>query len=123
MVEEYTSPKLTKSGIKRVQATVGALLYYSRAINNKLLVGLSVIGAQQAAATEETAAAIDQLLDHVATYPNNGITYRASDMVLAAHSDAGLNNDPKDRSCAGAHIFLSEDTPTPNWNGAVLTIS
>ena len=38
-----------------------------RAVNNKLLVALSKIGTQQAAATSDTAAAIGQLLDYVAT--------------------------------------------------------
>ena len=75
VAEEDTSPKLNNEGIKRVQAIVGALLYYSRAVHNRLLVGLSAIGSQQAAATEQTTAAIDQIIDHVATYPNDGITY------------------------------------------------
>ena len=55
-----------------------------RAVNNKLIVALSAIGAQQAAATENTAAAIEQLLDYVATYPNYGILFRKSDMILVA---------------------------------------
>ena len=59
-----------------------------RAVNNKLLVALSAIGAQKAAATEDTAEAIEQLLDYVATYPNYGILFRKSDMILAAHADA-----------------------------------
>ena len=84
---------------------------------------MSAIGAQQASATEQTAAATDQLLDHVATYPNYGITYRASDMVLVAHSDAGFNNESKACSRAGAHIFLSENDSTPKWNGDILTIA
>ena len=85
MAEEDTSPKLNNGGIKRVQAIVGALLYYDREFHNRLLVGLSAIVSQQAPANEQTAAAIDQILDHIATYPNNGITYQASDMILAAH--------------------------------------
>ena len=58
VAEEYTSPKLNNMGIKRVQGIVGALLYYARAYHNRLIVGLSAIGAQQASATEQTAAAI-----------------------------------------------------------------
>ena len=42
--EENTSPALDAAGIKRVQANVGALLYYARAVDNKLLVALSTIG-------------------------------------------------------------------------------
>ena len=89
-------------------------MYYARAFHNILLVGLSTIGAQQAVATEQTAAAIGQMLDYVATYPNDGINYRASDMILAAHSDDGFNNESKARSRAGAHIFLSENNPSPS---------
>ena len=63
MAEEDTSPKLNNDAIKRVQAIVGALFYYAQAVHNRLLVGLSAIGTQQAAATEQTAAAIDQILD------------------------------------------------------------
>ena len=44
--EEDTSPKLSNVGIKRVQGIVCALLYYTCAVYNRLLVGLSAIGAQ-----------------------------------------------------------------------------
>ena len=64
-------------------------MYMGRAVNNKLLVALRAIGAKQEAAIEDTAAAIEQLLDYVATYPNDGILFRKGDMILAAHADAG----------------------------------
>ena len=82
------SPPLNAKGIRRVQGIVGSLLYIGRAVNNKLLVGLSAIRSQQANVTKATAEAIDQLLNYIATYLNDSITYRASDMVLCAHSDA-----------------------------------
>ena len=41
---EDTSPALNAAGVTRVQQIVGALLYYGRAVNNKLLVALSAIG-------------------------------------------------------------------------------
>ena len=102
-----TSPPHNDKGIKRVQGLFGALPYVGRAFNNKLLVALSAIGSQQAAETEETADAIEQLLDFVATYPDNGIIFRKSDMILAVHADAGFLKESKARSRAGAHIFLS----------------
>ena len=122
MAEEDTILKLNNEGIKRVQAIVGALLYYARALHNRILVGLSAIGDQQASATEQTAAAINQILDHVKTYPNNRITYRSSDMILVAHLEAVFNNEFKERRRAGDHIFLSENAPTPEWNRAILMI-
>ena len=48
--EDDTTPPLDSQGKKRVQGIVGALLYYARAVDNKLLVGLSAIGSQQASA-------------------------------------------------------------------------
>ncbi len=63
------------------------------------------------------------MLDYVATYPNDGIVYRASDMILYAHSDAGFLNETNAQSRAGAHIFLSENDPFPRFNGAVLSIA
>ena len=122
-MEEDTNPPLNVAGIKRVQGIVGALLYYGRAVANKLLVALNAIGSKQAAETEKTSQAIDQLLNYVATYPNDGTIHRSRDMILAAHSDAGFNNESKGRIRAGAHILLSENVPVPKWNGLILTIT
>ena len=68
------------------------------AIDNKLLVTLNYIGTQQASATEATNEAVNQMLDYLATYPYDGIVYRASDMILVAHSDSGFHNESKGRS-------------------------
>ena len=121
--ENDTSPLLDAAGVKRIQGIVGSLLYYARAVDNKLLAALSAISARQAKATVNTEKAINQLLDYVATYPNDGITYRASSMVLAAHSDASFLTEPGSRSRAGAHIFLTDNDPIPRNNGPVMTIS
>ena len=88
-----TRPTLNDKGINIVQVIVGALLYVVRVVNNKLIVALSTIGAQQAAATEKTEAEIEQLLEYVATYPDDGIIFRKSDIILVAHADAGFINE------------------------------
>ena len=121
--EPDTSPPLDDAGVRRVQAIVGSVLWYARAVDNKLLVSLSAIGSQQASATEATNEAVTQLLDYLATYPDDGILYRASAMTLSAHADAGFLNESRARSRAGAHIFLSENEPIPIRNGAVITIA
>ena len=63
------------------------------------------------------------MIDYVATYPNDGITHRARDMVLCGHSDTAYLNNTKAHSLTGAYIFLSEDDAVPRINGPVLTIS
>ena len=92
-------------------------------MDNKLLVGLSAIGSQQAAAKQRTNEAIDQILDYCATYPSDGIIYCSSNMVLCAHPDAGFHNENKGRRKSGAYIFLSENDAMPQWNGPVLTLA
>jgi len=44
---------------QEVQGIAGALLWYTCAVDNKLLVILSAIGSQQSANTEATTAAVD----------------------------------------------------------------
>ena len=92
-------------------------------MKKKLLVRLSSIGYQQAAATYHTKEAINQILDYCATYSADGIIYHSSDIVLCAHSGAGFHNDRKGRSRAGAHILLSKNDAMPRWNGSVLTLA
>jgi hypothetical protein len=117
------SPPLSKEGVKRIQGIIVALLYYARAVDNKLLATLSTLNSQQASATEATNFAINQLLDYLATYPKDGTTYCVSNMILCAHADAGFHNESKGRSQADAHICISKNNPFPKHNGQVLSIS
>ncbi len=60
---------------------------------------------------------------NVATYLNDDIVYQASNMMLCGHADAGFLNKTNSHSRAGAHIYLSEDDPFPQFNGAILSIA
>ncbi len=94
-----------------IQEIVGSLLYYAQAVHNKLLVVLSAIAACQAKATVATEQAVNLLVDYVATYPNDGIVYHTSNMILCAHTDAGFLNKTNSSGRVGAHIYLSENNP------------
>jgi hypothetical protein len=107
--EVATAALLDDTRKHRIQEIGGSLLYYARAVDTKLLVALSAIAAGQAKATAATELAVNLLLDYVATYSNDGIVYRASDMILCARIDAGFLNESQSRSPAGAHIYLSEN--------------
>ena len=117
------SPPLDAAGIRKVQSIVGSLLFYARAVDNKLLYTVSAIGMNQASATQNTLDECNWLLDHLALYPNDGITYKASNMIACAHSDASYLSESNSRSRAGAHIFLSNDDPIPQDNGPVQSSS
>jgi hypothetical protein len=116
------SPPLSTEGVKRIQDITGTLLYYAHAGNSKLLATLSTLSSQQATATEATNVAMNQLLDYLATYPDDSTTYHASDMILCAHDDAGFHNESKGHSQAGAHIFVSKNKSFSKHNGLVLSI-
>ena len=93
-----------------------------------MLVALGTLSSQQAQATTQTAQRLTQLLNYAATHPDATIRYRASDMILYAHSDASYLSEPKARSRVGGHFFLSnkptsDEKPNPTLNGPVHTVS
>jgi hypothetical protein len=80
--DEDTSAPLPVECLLQVQKIIGSLLYYARAVDNKLLVALNAIAARQSKVTICVEQLVHILLDYMATYPNDGIVYRASDMVF-----------------------------------------
>ena len=64
-----------------------------------------------------------QFLDYAASQDEAIVTYRASDMTLAIHSDTSYLSESKARSRAGGHMFMAGSEEIPINNGAVLNIS
>jgi hypothetical protein len=103
---DSTAP-LSKECIKCIQDIVGTLLYYGHAVDPTILPAISPIVSQQAQGTEAVADACHQLLDYVATHPNAGICYLASDMILAVHTNASYLSEHNTHSRALAHFYLT----------------
>ena len=101
----------------------GVFLYYARAVDGMMLPALSAITSEQASPTENTMKKCKQFLDFAASHDDAVLTYRASDMVLAIHSDASFLHERNSRSRVGGHHFLSSNADIPPNNGAVLNIS
>ena len=121
-VEETTeSPILSNEDGKYIQAVLGTLLYYGRAVDPTILPAISSIATEQAKPTEKTREKIQQLLDYCATQEEAIITFNASKMILCIHSDAGYANEKNARSRSGGHFFLSNNDQFPPNNGAILT--
>ena len=66
-----------------------------------MLAALSAIAADQAAPTETTMARCKQFLDYVASQEDAIITYHASGMVLAGHSNTSYLSEKEAWSRAG----------------------
>ena len=117
------SEPLGKEQKKTAQQIVGTFLYYARAVDSTMLPALSAIASQQSAPTEQTWKKIEQLMDYAFCNPDAIVTYKASNMVLAIHSDASYLSESKARSRAGGHFYLSNNSQFPPNNGAVLNLS
>ena len=85
---EDQSPSLNADDKTFIQEVVGVFLYYARAVDCTMLAALGSLASQQANPTDDTMKKTKQFLDYAATHQDATITYRASDMVLAVHSDA-----------------------------------
>jgi hypothetical protein len=104
--DKDTSVPLSPKCLKCIHKVIRPLLYYAQAVDNKLLVAFNAISSQQAKAMVHTEQLVEMLLNYIATYSNKGIVYRASDMVLCTHADAGYLNETKSHSRANGWIYF-----------------
>ena len=84
---------------------------------------LSTINSEQNAPTKNTMKRLKKLLDYDASKEETIVTFNASDMVLAIHSDEYYLSGKNAHSRVGGHHFLSSDKYTPPKNGAILNLS
>jgi hypothetical protein len=75
-----------------------------------MLVALGMIAAEQANPTQKTIEKCKQFLDYAATQEDVVITYRASDMILAIHSDASYLSELRARSGVSRHFASAKMT-------------
>eukprot|EP00804_Cyclotella_cryptica_P025734 CCRYP_002928-RB/>CCRYP_002928-RB protein AED:0.35 eAED:0.38 QI:0/0/0/1/0/0/3/0/391 len=120
---EDNSALLSKADKTFIQEVIWVFLYYARAVDCTMLPALGSLATQQSAPTQNTMSKIQQFLNNAMRHPDAMITYCASNMILAVHSDASYLSEITAHSRGRGHFFLSEDDPSPHNNGAVLTLS
>jgi hypothetical protein len=116
------TPWLDKAGKKFILEVRGIFLFLAWAINGTMLTPLSALASKQSAPTEATMEKCLQFLDYAASQEDAILTYKASNMVLAIHSDASYLSEPKACSRAGGHMFMAEQEEIPTNNCAVLNL-
>jgi hypothetical protein len=85
---------------------------------------LNDIATEQTKATEKNQAAMNQLLDYLATHPDATIRYHASDMILHIHSDASYLSVFNAQSRLGGLFFLGNKSPEQDTlNGSNLNVA
>jgi hypothetical protein len=120
--QESHAPLLDDKAKRFIQQLCGKFLFLGRAVDSTLLCPISAIVSQSSKPTKDTMRQTLLLHDYLATQEDAVISYHASNMVLAVHCNASYLSEPKARSRAGGHFFLSNDTTIPPNNGAVLNI-
>jgi hypothetical protein len=78
-----------------IQQVCGKFLFLGRAVDSTLLCPISAIALQSSKSTEDKMQQTLQLLDYLATQEGTVLSYHASDMVLAVHSNASYLSKPK----------------------------
>ena len=100
------------------------VLYYARAVNLTSLPGLSGTASKQAAATKSTERRAEQMLDYLATHPDEIVRYNALDVILNIHSDALYLSEPQARSRVAGYYFLGskpKNNEPIRLNGSIFT--
>jgi hypothetical protein len=122
-VEIDDSPTLSPSQTKELQAIVGTLLYYARAVDPTLLPIANELASQQATPTTKALTAANQALSYCAGHKTNSITYHACDMILFGHVDASYLSRSHARSVAGGIFFLGDRNKPLKINGSIHVFS
>ena len=110
---------LTPAQKTEIQAIVGTILYYARAVDPTLLPIANEIASQQAAPTLAVLQAANRLLSYCAGNLNNHIVYHACDMILHLLVDASYLSRSHARSVAGGCLFLGNAHRPTQINGLI----
>jgi hypothetical protein len=118
-----TSAPLSFEQHTEIQAIVGTLLYYARAVDPTLLPIANELASQQASLTQRVLQATNRALSYATAHPNNSITYHSCDTILHGHVDASYLSLSHARSVAGCYPFLGDHHQPLKINSAIHTFS
>jgi hypothetical protein len=85
---ELKAPLLDDKATQFIQQVCGKFLFLGRAVDSTLLCPISAIASYSSKPTEDTMRQTLQLLNYLATLEDTVLSYHASEMVLAVHSNA-----------------------------------
>ena len=122
-MQEPKAPLLDNKAKQFIQQVRSKFLFLGRAVGSTLLCPISAIASQSSTPTEYTMRQSLHLLDHLATHEDSVLSYHASGIILAVHSNASYLSKPKTCSRVGGHFFLSNNITVPLNNGVVLNIA
>ena len=93
--QELEAPLLDNKAKWFIQQVCGKFLFLGRVVDSTLLCPISANASQSSKPTEDTMQQTLQLLDYLATQEDAVLSYHASDIMLAVHSNASYLIEPK----------------------------
>ena len=117
------SPRLSPDRVKLLQEKIGVLLYLAIMVRFDILVAVTRAASLQADPTERVMEMVDHIIGYLKKEPNLGVSYRASDMIITADSDASYNSEAKSRSRTGGYIYFGRKEDDQWVNGPVAVLS
>ena len=117
------SELLQPHAVTELQAIVGTLLYYARAVDPSLLPIANEIASRQAHPTTQVLHAANRALSYCAGRRNMAIVYHACDMILHLFVDASYLSRSLARSVVGCYLFLGNINQPTRINGSITVVS
>jgi hypothetical protein len=90
-----------------IQQIIGVFLFYARSCDPTMLTALNKLALSQANGTQKVLDAANHFLQYAASWPDAVLVFHASDLCLAAHSDASYLSETNSRSRAAAVVYLT----------------
>jgi hypothetical protein len=119
-----TSPPLTPAAITELQEIVGCFLYYARSVDATMLTATCAVSSDQATPTQQLENQADRLLSYGATYPDNKVVFKKSDMIQIIQSDCSYLSRSHARSVAGGISYLGNANDDATFiNGNIFAFS
>jgi hypothetical protein len=119
------SPRLPPESVTELQAIIGTLLYYARAVDPSLLPIANELASKQTQPTAAVMHATNRALSYCycAGRPNMATTFHECGMILTVYVDASYPSRSNARSVVGCIFFLGNQNQPTRVNGTISTIS
>jgi hypothetical protein len=118
--QESKTPLLDDKAKRFIQQVCGKILFLNRAVDSTLPCPINAIALQSSKPTEDTMLQTLQLLDYLAMQEDAVLSYHASNMVLAVHSNGKLFEQAKSTQPSMWTLlpFKGYNCPTKQWGNS-----
>ena len=121
---EDNSIIIDDKAIKVIQGIVGSMLYYSRVTDPTFVTSVNDMASEQATPTTKVLLKADRILAYAASYPNNQLVFKRSDMKFQQTSDCFYLSRRGSLSTGGGEGFMGMNDPNSDFvNGSIYEMS